>query len=244
MSADTVTRPSRAAVARALERDVLAGCLEACRALGIPAQRRNTGAMAIEGRRVRFGKPGDPDIDGTIPRGPQQGKRLGIEVKRPGERPRPAQLQRLAEVRAAGGIAFWCDDAADCLRVLQRVLEGAWIELDEAGSQWVVWASRLPDYSPGIVGGAVGSGRPCRALTVAGRGALVARLSVCPDSAPPSCAPLAPHGDRFHAAYAPGRRSQVVTSRGPAGRGSGLRSARRGRRRQRSSRGDDRLKNP
>lgn len=149
MSTGTAIRPSRASVARALERDVLSGVLEACRALGIPAQRRNTGAMAIEGRRVRFGKPGDPDIDGTIPRGPQQGKRLGIEVKRPGERPRPAQLQRLAEIRAAGGIAFWCDDPADAFRVLRRVLDdGARVELDESGSQWVVWAEPGPE-NPG-----------------------------------------------------------------------------------------------
>jgi hypothetical protein len=138
-------RTSRAAVARTLERDVLAGCLEACRAMEIAAERRNVGQMEVGGRTVRFGRTGEADITGTIPRGPHQGKRLEIEVKRPGARPRSEQLERLAEVCAAGGIAFWIDDAADCLRVLRRVLDdGAWIEVDEAGSQWVVWADLRP----------------------------------------------------------------------------------------------------
>jgi hypothetical protein len=139
MSTGTAARPSRSSVGRQLERDVLAGCLEACRVLGIDAARRNTGAMAIGGRHVRFGTTGDPDIDGTIPRGPHRGKRLGIEIKRPGQHPTPEQLSRLEAIRAAGGLAFWCDDAGDCIRVLGRLMEGARIEVDEAGVQWVVW---------------------------------------------------------------------------------------------------------
>jgi hypothetical protein len=139
MSAGTATRPSRASVARELERDVLAGCLDACRALGIDAERRNVGQVEIGGRTVRFGRTGAADITGTIPRGPHAGKRLEVEVKRRGQRPRPEQLQRLAEVRAAGGIAFWCDDAADAFRVLQRVLDGAVIQVDDSDVQWVVW---------------------------------------------------------------------------------------------------------
>jgi hypothetical protein len=141
MNTATAARPTRSRVSRALERDVLAGCLEAAAALGIPLERQNTGLADHDGRRVRYGRVGNADLSGTVPRGPHQGKRLEIEVKRPGARPRPEQLQRLAETRAAGGIAFWCDDVGDCLRVLGRVIEdGAWIEVDDAGSQWVVWA--------------------------------------------------------------------------------------------------------
>jgi hypothetical protein len=140
MNPATAPRPTRSRVSRALERDVLSGCLAACRALGIAAERRNVGQMKVGGRTVRFGRTGAADITGTIPRGLHQGKRLEIEVKRPGERPRPAQLERLTETRAAGGIAFWIDDAGDCLRVLRRVLDGARIQVDERGSQWVVWA--------------------------------------------------------------------------------------------------------
>lgn len=152
MRARTVARPSRssrASVVRELERDVLDGCLQACRALGILAERRNVGQVEIGGRTVRFGRKGAADITGTIPRGPHRGKRLELEVKRPGARPRPEQLERLAEVREAGGIAFWCDDAQDCFRVLGRILDkGAWIELDESGSQWAVWAEPDPE-NPG-----------------------------------------------------------------------------------------------
>ena len=155
MPTSTAPRPSRASVARALERDILAGCVEACRALGIPIDRQNTGAMAVDGRRVRFGRKGNADLTGTIPRGPHLGKRLEVEVKRPGARPRPEQLERLAAIRVAGGIAFWVTEAADSLRVLRRVLdEGAWIEVDEAGTQWVVWGEPGPlDPSGGALPG-------------------------------------------------------------------------------------------
>ena len=149
MSAAAAPRPSRASVARELERQVLAGCLEACRALGIDAERRNVGQAEIGGRTVRFGRKGSADITGTIPRGRHRGRRLEIEVKRPGASPRPEQLARLAETRAAGGIAFWITDAGDCLRVLQRVLDdGARIEVDEDGTQWVAWDDRPADPTP------------------------------------------------------------------------------------------------
>lgn len=135
----SVARPSRASVARTLERDILTGAIEACRALGIPVDRQNTGMMEIGGRRVRFGRKGNADLTGTISSGPRRGARLALEIKRPGARPTPEQLAHLRAVNDAGGVGFWVSDAADCLRVLQRVQDGAWIELDEAGSQWVVW---------------------------------------------------------------------------------------------------------
>jgi hypothetical protein len=107
--------------------------------MGIPVDRQNTGLADHDSRRVRYGRKGNADLTGTIPRGPHAGKRLEIEVKRPGSRPRPEQLARLAETQAAGGIAFWVTDAADALRVLDRILDGGTIVVDEAGVQWVEW---------------------------------------------------------------------------------------------------------
>lgn len=137
-------RPTRASVARVLERDVLAGCIEACRALGITIARQNTGAMEVEGRRVRFGKKGNSDLSGTINRGVRRGARLAIEAKRPGQRPTSEQLEHLRRVNEDGGVGFWVSDCRDCLRVLQRVLEGGHIETDASGEQWVVWDEEVP----------------------------------------------------------------------------------------------------
>ena len=130
-------RPSRSSVARELEAGVLAGCVEACQALGIPIERRSVGLADYDGRKVRHGRKGEADLTGTIPSGPHRGARLEVEIKRPGERPRPEQLDHLRRVNADGGIAFWTDDVVLCLRALRRVLEGWRIELDEDGTPWV-----------------------------------------------------------------------------------------------------------
>ena len=37
------------------------------------------------------------------------GRYLAIETKAPGKKPTPRQAQFLAEIKAAGGVAFWCD---------------------------------------------------------------------------------------------------------------------------------------
>jgi hypothetical protein len=131
------TRPS------ILERDVLRSALAVLRALGFRPSRRNVGAVEAvskSGRRrlVRFGEPGQADITATCPSGPNRGKRVEIEVKRPDERPRPEQVAFLRSVNESGGIALWIDDAGELARVLRRVLDGATIEVDDAGQCWIV----------------------------------------------------------------------------------------------------------
>ena len=116
------------------ERDVLKGVMDACRTLGIPIQRQNTGmATNPKGGKVRFGTPGNADLSGTLP----DGRRLEIEVKRPGKKPTDAQWHRIHEVNASNGCAFWVDNPADAFRVLSRLLEGWRVEIDEAGNQFV-----------------------------------------------------------------------------------------------------------
>lgn len=120
------------------ERDVLSDVLAACRALGIPVQRQNVGmATGASGQPVRFGKKGNADVSGTIPRGPNAGKRVEIEVKRKGKKPSPEQWDRIHSVNASGGLSFYVSDPADALRVLGRLLEGWHIEIDAGGTQWV-----------------------------------------------------------------------------------------------------------
>ena len=72
------------------------------------AERQNTGAVRLGKRFVRFGTPGRADISGVWP----DGRRLEIEVKRPGNKPTQAQLDFLLLMQEQGAIAFWVDDVA------------------------------------------------------------------------------------------------------------------------------------
>lgn len=132
-----------------LERDVLRACLDALRAFGFEPQRRNVVAVEVEGRNgkrrlVRAGEPGEADITATVPTGPNRGKRVEVEVKRPGERPRPEQLAFLRRVNASGGLAFWVDDAAVLARVLRRLLDGWRVEIDDGGTPWLTDDPSMP----------------------------------------------------------------------------------------------------
>lgn len=127
-----MARKSKAPVTT--EREVLRACLDALAALGIPADRQNTGAFRNpNGQYVRCGMAGNADITATVPCGPHRGKRLEIEVKRPGKRPTQEQYDRGRRVLAAGGLWMWTDDAAWLLDVLRRVLEGWHVVIDDRG---------------------------------------------------------------------------------------------------------------
>lgn len=144
MSTRTRTRPP------ILERDVFSACLEALQIFGFAPQRRNVVAVEVEGpngkrRLVRNGSPGDADISATCPSGPNRGKRVEVEVKRPGKRPRPEQLAFLRRTNASGGLALWVDDAAELARILPKLIAGARVEIDEDGRQWLV----TPDDTSG-----------------------------------------------------------------------------------------------
>lgn len=120
------------------ESEVLAGCLKACRALGVLCWRHNVGQFTVDGRVVRAGVKGQSDILGVVRRGPHRGKLLSIEVKRPRGRATPRQIEWMRDVIEAGGIAFRTDSLADCVDLLQRVLGGARVEIDRDGGQRVV----------------------------------------------------------------------------------------------------------
>lgn len=120
------------------EAQVLAQVLEAARMLGLDLDRRNTGAgVNPSGKIVRFGKPGDSDLAGTLP----DGRTIHVETKAEGFDPSKLrgekkahferQLARLQKTNALGGVGFFCDDGAEFLLIMQHVLAGA--RVDEPG---------------------------------------------------------------------------------------------------------------
>ena len=116
-----------------LERDVLRSCLAVLRALGVAAERQNTGAVAMrdkhgKSRLVRFGQAGNLDIRGIL-----DGKPLEVEVKRPGNRPTEKQYQRMAFIASQGGIAFWVDDAKTLEAVVRGVRDGMQVKINADG---------------------------------------------------------------------------------------------------------------
>ena len=73
------------------------------------AERMNTGAAKVEGRFIRFGFKGCPDVLGQL----KDGRLLGVEVKAPAGRLRPEQALLLERIRCAGGVAFVARDCRD-----------------------------------------------------------------------------------------------------------------------------------
>ena len=78
------------------------------------AERQNSGAARVEGRFIRFGWPGCPDVLGQL----KDGRLLGVEVKAKTGRLRPEQTVFLERIRGAGGVAFVARDLRDVLQAL------------------------------------------------------------------------------------------------------------------------------
>lgn len=88
----------------------------------IEAWRANTGVMprtnkAGKTRYVHFGRPGQCDISGILP----DGRRLEIEVKRPGQKPTTEQKEFMAMVARNRGVSF----VAYGIDEVRQVLDGA-----------------------------------------------------------------------------------------------------------------------
>ncbi len=85
---------------------------------GYRVSRQNSGALpsTTTGRPVRFGEQGWPDLLAI-----KAGHATFIEVKRPGEKPRPEQLEMHAELRHYGATVI----VATCVEDVMRALEQA-----------------------------------------------------------------------------------------------------------------------
>jgi hypothetical protein len=78
------------------------------------AHRMNVGAMKVGSRYVRFGAPGMSDITGQL----KNGRRLEIEMKRPGKYATDVQAAFIAKVNKHGGLAFV---AHSCIEVMEAL---------------------------------------------------------------------------------------------------------------------------
>ena len=79
-------------------------------------ERMNTGAAKVEGRFIRFGFKGCPDVLGQL----KDGRLLGVEVKAKAGRLRPEQALFLERIRGAGGVAFVARDCRDVREQLKN----------------------------------------------------------------------------------------------------------------------------
>jgi len=73
------------------------------------AEHMNSGAAKVEGRFIRFGFKGCPDVLGQL----KDGRLLCVEVKAQAGRLRPEQALFLERIRCAGGVAFVARDCRD-----------------------------------------------------------------------------------------------------------------------------------
>ena len=76
---------------------------------------------AIKTHGGLYGVNGQPDITGCIKHYGGVGQRLEIEVKRPGEEPRPDQIREMNAWRNAGAIVFVAHSLDDVKRELEPV---------------------------------------------------------------------------------------------------------------------------
>lgn len=121
------------------EADVTAQVVAYCRCLGLVLERQNTGAAHYPNRDgttrlVRYGTPGAADWTATLP----DGRRLELEIKRPGARPTQVQLDRLQQICASNGVGFWTDSVDHLMAVLPHVLAGASVEETRYGNGPIV----------------------------------------------------------------------------------------------------------
>ena len=87
------------------------------KATGIKLQRINVGCFKVGNNFIRTADNGTLDFEGWDKRG----RFCAIECKRPvGGRISPAQAARIADINAAGGVAFIAHSGAEALESLKK----------------------------------------------------------------------------------------------------------------------------
>jgi hypothetical protein len=141
---------------RGTETQVMQQVLEALLLFGVDCDRQNTGGfVGAGGQYVRCGQPGASDIGGMLTSGPGRGKRIEVEVKRPGFNPQKLrggkrererwerQIARLRQTNAQGGYGFWVTDPAQVAHAMTRINEGWRVVID--GNGWPVVTDEASD---------------------------------------------------------------------------------------------------
>jgi hypothetical protein len=96
------------------ETDIQRVILAALRATGIPSWRTNATARSYR----MASNPGFPDIVGIVP---DTGQFLAIEVKRPGGRQSPEQLEFQATVERSNGLYIVAESLDDVIPIIHSV---------------------------------------------------------------------------------------------------------------------------
>ena len=92
----------------AKEQDIQTQIMDYIKSIGgIPIKQNQIGIYATAGV---------PDILACI-----VGKFVAIEVKKPGQKPKPIQVAWINAINSAGGVAFWADNLEDVKRKLQEL---------------------------------------------------------------------------------------------------------------------------
>lgn len=109
-------RAPRTASGKPLERDVLKAIVQALRLdPRVSRVERNQVGVFQEGNRyIRVGSKGKLDLTVYL----KSGRYAEIEVKRPGEKPKPHQQDRIDSIRAAGGIAGYATSIEEAQAIL------------------------------------------------------------------------------------------------------------------------------
>jgi hypothetical protein len=99
------------------EADVMQQVKDVIKATGIKLQRINVGCFKVGNNFIRTADNGTLDFEGYDKRG----RFCAIECKRPvGGRLSPAQAARIADINAAGGVAFIAHSGAEALESLKK----------------------------------------------------------------------------------------------------------------------------
>ena len=75
----------------------------------------SAGSFRVRGGYMTVGIKGMPDIMGQM----RNGKLLGIEVKKPNEKPKPEQLEFLDMISRNGGVSGWCCDVTGAIQIIE-----------------------------------------------------------------------------------------------------------------------------
>ena len=99
------------------EAEVMQEVKDVIKATGIKLQRINVGCFKVGNNFIRTADNGTLDFEGYDKRG----RFCAIECKRPvGGRISPAQAARIADINAAGGVAFIAHSGAEALESLKK----------------------------------------------------------------------------------------------------------------------------
>lgn len=104
------------------EQDIVRSIIEAVNASGLAqVWRCQSGRVRVRRGWMHLAPAGTPDVVGWM----RDGRFLGLEVKKPGEKPTELQEQRRQEIIADGGVAAVVRSVVETIDVLRSAVRAA-----------------------------------------------------------------------------------------------------------------------